>query len=78
MCNTSKGQVAIPADISDQPGLLSHTEVEVELDGMDVRIMRTPSMQADGRGARVVAHLKAHQGNVPLSTDAIMALTRGE
>ena len=74
---TSKGQVTIPAEIRELAGLLPHTEVDFEFDGKVVRIVRSTARKLDGRGARVVAHLRG-RGNVALSTDAIMALTRGE
>jgi len=71
---TSKGQVTIPVDIRERAGLLPHTEVEFEFDGKVVRIVRTKD---GGRGARVAAHLRG-RGDVAMSTDAIMALTRGD
>ncbi len=66
---TSKGQVTIPADIREQAGLLPHTDVEFNFDGTDLRIVRTTVSKADDRGARVVAHLKAHPGDIPMSTE---------
>jgi AbrB family looped-hinge helix DNA binding protein len=72
---TSKGQVTIPADIREKAGLLPHTEVTFEIDGKVVRIMRANTRKKDGRGARVVAQLRG-RGDVAMSTDAIMALTR--
>lgn len=72
---TSKGQVTIPADLREQAGLLPHTEVEFELDGKAVRIVRAKGRGKDSRGRRVVEHLRA-RGNVAMSTDEIMALTR--
>ena len=75
---TSKGQVTIPADIREQAGLLPHTDVEFHFDGTDVRLVRTAASRADGSGDRVVAHLRAHPGDVPLTTEEIMAMTRGE
>lgn len=74
---TSKGQVTIPIDIREQAGLLPHTDVEFEFDGRDVRIVRARAGRGDGRGARLVAHLRG-RGDVAMSTDAIMALTRGD
>jgi AbrB family looped-hinge helix DNA binding protein len=74
---TSKGQVTIPADIRERAGLLPQTEVTFEFDGKDVRIIRARSSRKDSRGVRLVAHLKG-RGDVALSTDAIMALTREE
>ena len=74
---TSKGQVTIPADIRERAGLLPHTEVEFEFDGKSVRIARARKTKKPGRGARLIAHLRG-RGDVALSTDEIMALTRGE
>jgi AbrB family looped-hinge helix DNA binding protein len=74
---TSKGQVTIPAEIREQAGLLPHTEVDFEYDGKTVRLVRSKKSGKDGRGARLVAHLRG-RGDVDITTDAIMALTRGE
>jgi AbrB family looped-hinge helix DNA binding protein len=74
---TSKGQVTIPAEIRERAGLLPHTEVRFEFDGKTVRIVRAKAKTKGGRGARVVAHLRG-RGDVAMSTDAIMALTRGD
>lgn len=74
---TSKGQVTIPVDIRERAGLLPHTEVEFEFDGEFVRIARPDIRRANGRGARMVAHLRG-RGDVAMSTDAIMALTRDD
>src|SRR5579871_5024345 len=74
---TSKGQVTIPADIRKRTGLLPHTEVEFKFDGNVVRIVRAKVGKQEGRGARVVAHLRG-RGDVAMSTEAIMALTRDD
>ncbi len=72
---TSKGQVTIPAEIREQAGLLPHTEVEFEYDGSAVRIVRARTRKSGGRGQRVVDHLRG-RGDVALTTEDIMALTR--
>ena len=72
---TSKGQVTIPVDIRERAGLLPHTEVEFEYDGKVVRIVRARTQAANGRGGRLVAHLRG-RGDMAISTDEIMALTR--
>jgi AbrB family looped-hinge helix DNA binding protein len=72
---TSKGQVTIPAEIRERAGLLPHTEVEFTFDGKAVRIIRAKTRRRDGRGARLLAHLRG-RGDVTMSTDTIMALTR--
>ena len=72
---TSKGQVTIPAEIREQAGLLPHTEVDFAFDGEVVTIVPTARPKKESRGARVVAHLRG-RGDVAMSTDAIMELTR--
>jgi AbrB family looped-hinge helix DNA binding protein len=72
---TSKGQVTIPAEIREQAGLLPHTEVNFEFDGKAVRIVRAKNRRKDGRGSRLIAHLRG-RGDAAMSTDAIMSLTR--
>ena len=74
---TSKGQVTIPAEIRERAGLLPQTQVDFELDGDVVRIVRARDRRSDGRGAHVVAHLRGRD-DVAMSTDAIMALTRDD
>jgi AbrB family looped-hinge helix DNA binding protein len=74
---TSKGQVTIPAEIRERAGLLPHTDVDFEFDGKVVRIVRAGTQDKAGRGARLIAHLRG-RGDVAMSTDAIMALTRAE
>lgn len=71
---TSKGQVTIPVEIREQAGLLPNTEVEFAFDGETVRIIPATATKAS-RGARLVAHLRG-RGDVAMTTDAIMALTR--
>ena len=48
-----------------------------EFDGKVVRIIRADARGKPGRGARLVAHLRG-RGDIAMSTDAIMALTRDE
>ena len=72
---TSKGQVTIPIAIREQAGLLPDTEVDFAFDGEAVRIVRADAGRSAGGGARIVAHLRG-RGDVAMSTDAIMALTR--
>ncbi|HEY3799637.1 MAG TPA: AbrB/MazE/SpoVT family DNA-binding domain-containing protein [Caulobacteraceae bacterium] len=75
---TSKGQVTIPVEIRERSGLLPNTDVEFEFDGVDVRLRRSEAGKKPGRGARLVAHLRAHRGDIKMTTEEIMALTRGE
>jgi AbrB family looped-hinge helix DNA binding protein len=74
---TSKGQVTIPQQVRLQLGLLPHTEVEFEVAEDHARIRK---VQHDGgAGARGRAVLAALRGSADsrMTTDEIMALTRG-
>ena len=71
---TTKGQVTIPADIRDELGLLPYTEVEFEVRGETVVIRKADENRR--RGRRVVEHLRG-RGDVRMSTDEILKLTRG-
>ena len=73
---TSKGQVTIPADIRARAGLMPNTEVAFEYDGTTVRLVPIAADRKPSRGARLVAHLRG-RGDVPMTTESIMALTRG-
>ena len=64
---TSKGQVTIPLSIREQLGIQPGSEVEFELDGETARLRKV------GGGERGAA--SATSG---MTTDEIMALTRGE
>ena len=75
---TSKGQVTIPVDIREAAGLLPHTEVDFQLDNGTVKIVRSDAPKKPDRGALLVAHLRAHKGDIRMTTDEIMALTRGD
>jgi antitoxin PrlF len=70
---TSKGQVTIPIGIRRELGLHPNTEVVFEVAGKAARIRK---VRPTGRGAKLVAHLKG-RGAVRMSTDEILALTRG-
>jgi AbrB family looped-hinge helix DNA binding protein len=74
---TSKGQVTIPIEIREKAGLLPGTEVDFELAGGEVRIVRTRVPRRETRGQEIVRRLRG-SATVRMSTDEIMALTRGE
>jgi AbrB family looped-hinge helix DNA binding protein len=71
---TSKGQVTIPVEIRERLGLHPASEVAFDVVGNTVRIKKVSRGQ--GRGRSVVEHLRG-KGTVRLSTEEIMALTRG-
>lgn len=71
---TTKGQVTIPQEIRERLGLLPHTEVEFEVRD-DVVVLKKANVGR--RGGRIVEHMRG-RGTVRMSTDEILALTRGE
>jgi AbrB family looped-hinge helix DNA binding protein len=75
---TTKGQVTIPARIREQAGLLPNTEVEFAYDGRgQVRLF--PLRRKGGkksRGEVLVEHMRG-KGDIKMTTEQIMALTRG-
>ena len=73
---TSKGQVTIPIEIREKLGLLPNTEVEFQIQGGTARLVRAPAKRGPGRSAMVVARLRG-RGDIRMSTDEILALTRG-
>lgn len=75
---TAKGQVTIPQDIREEAGLLPHTEVEFIVEEDGIRIVKKQDAHRPTRGALLIERLQRHSGSVTMSTDEIMALTRGE
>jgi AbrB family looped-hinge helix DNA binding protein len=74
---TSKGQVTIPKELRDELGFLPGTEVEFFGDGREIGIRKVPG--GSNRGKEIVDHLKrASGGDIKMSTEEIMRLTRGE
>lgn len=75
---TSKGQVTIPQHVRLRLGLLPHTEVQFEIAGDHARIRKAGKGNGIGpRGRRAIEALRG-TATSRMSTDEIMALTRGE
>ncbi len=74
---TSKGQVTIPQEIRERAGLLPNTEVEFVFEKNGVRIVKARNSRKPTRGAMAVEALR-RAGGISMSTDEIMALTRGD
>lgn len=70
---TSKGQVTIPQRVRRQLGITAGSEVDFELDDRGARLVRV----ADGTGTDLVARMRG-AATVGMSTEEIMALTRGD
>jgi AbrB family looped-hinge helix DNA binding protein len=74
---TVKGQVTIPIEMREKLGLLPNSEVEFELVGDSVRIRKAKGPKS--RGQRLLeAMRKAPKPRSGMTTDQLMALTRGE
>lgn len=74
---TSKGQVTIPVELREKAGLLPGAEVDFELDGEGVRIVKAAASRTETRGQRIVRRMwRRAPGR--MSTDEIMALMRGD
>ena len=75
---TSKGQVTIPQGIREQAGLLPNTEVDFIVERGAVRIVKTRTGRRPTRGEAALTFLRRRSGGVAMTTDEIMALTRGD
>ena len=73
---TTKGQVTIPQDIREATGFLPNTEVEFVYDGELVYLVKAEVPRKATRGQRAVALLRASGGEVGMTTDELLALTR--
>ena len=72
---TSKGQVTIPIEIREKLGLVPESEVDFKLEGNSVRLVKIPARSARSRGTAVLERLRG-RGDIKMSTDEILALTR--
>ncbi len=75
---TSKGQVTIPQQVRIRLGLLPNTEVQFEIAGDHARIRKAAGGSSIGRRGKSAIEALRGTADTRLSTDAIMALTRGE
>ncbi len=71
---TSKGQVTIPVEVRRKAGLLPDTEVEFVVKGNTVIVRKAE--KTPRRGRRLIKTMRG-KATTRLSTDKIMALTRG-
>jgi antitoxin PrlF len=72
---TTKGQVTIPREVREKMGLLPHSEVEILIEGNTVVIRKVEGKES--RGKKIVERMRG-KATVRMTTDEIMALTRGE
>lgn len=74
---TAKGQVTIPQEQRERFGLLPGTEVEFIDDGKTLRLQKARS-SGQGGGARLLERLRGRATRRALTTDEIVAMTRGD
>ncbi len=72
---TEKGQVTIPKHLRDELGIGAGTEVEFER--ADGAVLVRKVSNGHSRGRRIVERLRG-RGDVRMTTEEIMALTRGD
>lgn len=71
---TSKGQVTIPQSIREKMGLLPDTEIDFSVEGNKVVLRKVKGKNS--RGKSMIARMRG-KATTNLTTDEIMALTRG-
>ncbi len=76
---TSKGQVTIPQEIRERFGFMPETEIDFVIDDEQGRvyIVQLDDPRKKTRGELLVEHLERHARPGGMTTDEIMALTRG-
>jgi len=72
---TTKGQVTIPQEIREQLGIHPGADVEFQIDEGAVKII--PVNKGVSSGKQLVEQMRGRAA-VKMSTDEILALTRGE
>ena len=73
---TSKGQVTIPQAIREQAGLHPNTEVEFEYVRGRVVLRAISGVESEGKSR--VATLRGSMRHLGMTTDELIAMTRGE
>lgn len=73
---TSKGQVTIPQELRLRAGLMPNMEVEFTFE--DGKIVLRKAEAQKTRGQLAIERLRHSSPRTTLSTDEILALTRGE
>jgi AbrB family looped-hinge helix DNA binding protein len=71
---TTKGQVTIPIDMRERLGLHPNTEVEFRIDGDRLIVEKAAGHH---RGKTLVERMRG-RGTIRMTTDQILALTRGD
>lgn len=70
---STKGQVTIPQSVREKAGIVPGSEVEFHLEGRRIYLRK---VAGSGRGEALTKRM-AGKGQLKMSTDEILALTRG-
>lgn len=73
---TEKGQVTIPKELRDEFGIGAGTEVTFERSDGAIVVRKVVRTDGATRGRRLAERLRG-RGDVRMTTDEIMSLTRG-
>jgi AbrB family looped-hinge helix DNA binding protein len=74
---SAKGQVTIPVEIREKLGLLPNSEVEFEVVGEAVQMRKIRRAKEAGRRGKSIVRRLRGRGSVRMTTEEILALTRG-
>lgn len=74
---SEKGQITIPKEIREALGIDAGSEVDIEIGSDGAGIVVRKSAAGPTRGERLALRLRG-RGDVQMSTDEIMALTRSD
>lgn len=74
---TSKGQVTIPINVREKLGIFPNTEVIFEIRGDEAMLRKASSRSARSRRGREIIERLRGTATVKMTTEEIMALTRG-
>lgn len=73
---TSKGQVTIPIEIREKLGFFPNTEVEFYIEGKELKLKKKNSTR---KGEKLIQQMTSKTKKfIKMTTDEIMALTRGK
>jgi bifunctional DNA-binding transcriptional regulator/antitoxin component of YhaV-PrlF toxin-antitoxin module len=75
----ARGQVVIPAELVEQAGFHRDDELSVRIDKgvLTIRAANDRPGETPDRGA-LIAHMQQYRGALIMTTDEVMAMTRGE
>lgn len=76
---TTKGQVTIPQEVREKLGIFPGTEVDFVIRGDSAKLVKAKSKNGKpSRGEKIVDRIRGKGSvNLDLTTDQLMALTRG-